>query len=171
VIKAPKGQEGVIVTIPPAGILGKCDTITYSPASGTFFRIGSHTVTASISTGPKCSFTITITDNEPPALSAVTLSSKRLWPASNRMKKVAVHYTTSDNAHDVTAVLSVSSNDTASVVKDWEIVDNHLVLLKTSRLSNGEPRIYTIAVTSSDEAGNKTRRTTSIAVSKTMTSL
>ena len=171
VIKADNGQEGAIVNIVPAVTAGECGTVTYFPASGTFFRIGSHSVTATTSTGEKCSFTVTVTDNESPVLSTVTLSSNKLWPASNKMKKVAVNYTTSDNAQDVTSVLSVSSNDITSSVRDWEIVNNHLLRLKSSRLANGEPRIYTIVVTSSDEAGNKTTRTTTIAVSKTMIAL
>jgi hypothetical protein len=171
VIKADNGKEGAIVNIIPAGTAGECGMVTYFPASGSFFRIGSHSVIATTSTGEKCSFTVTITDNESPELSVITLSSNRLWPASNRMKNVAVNYTTSDNAQDVTSVLSVSSNDITSTTRDWEIVNNHLVRLKSSRLASGEPRIYTIAVTSSDEAGNKTTRTTSIAVSKTMVAL
>ena len=171
IITADNGQEGAIVKIVPAGTAGECGTVSYFPASGTFFRIGSHSVTVTSSTGEKCSFTVTVTDNESPLLSAVTLSSNRLWPASNRMKNVAVNYTTSDNAQDVTSVLSVSSNDFASNTRDWEIVNNHLVRLKSSRLENGEARIFTIVVTSSDEAGNRTTRTTSIAVSETMVAL
>lgn len=171
VIKADKGQEGAIVNIAPAGTSGECGTVTYFPASGTFFRMGSHSVTVTTSTGEKCSFTVTVTDNESPVLSELNLSLERLWPASNKMKSVAVYYTTSDNAQDVTTVLSVSSNDISSTTRDWEIVNNHLVRLKSSRLANGEPRIYTITVTSSDEAGNTMTRTTSIAVSKTMIAL
>ena len=77
-------------------------------------------------------------------------------------------YTATDNGQNVTSDLSVTSNNTESTAKDFEVVNNHLVRLKASRLPNGEPRIYTITVTSTDEAGNKTTRSTSIAVSKTM---
>lgn len=171
VITADNGQEGAIVNIASAGTAGECGMLTYFPASGSFFRIGSHSVSAITSTGEKCSFTVTVTDNESPLLSVVTLSSDKLWPATNRMKQVAVYYSASDNAQDVTSVLSVSSNDITSTFRDWEIVNNHLLRLKSSRLPDGEPRIYTIVVTSSDEAGNKATRTTSIAVSKTMVAL
>ena len=170
-IKTDSGQEGAIVIFSAAGATGECGTVIYSPASGTFFRTGSHSVSATASTGEKCFFTITVTDNEPPVLSELTLSSASLWPASNRMKKVSVSYTVTDNAQEVTSVMSVSSNDMASTTIDWEIINNHMVRLNASRLPNGEPRIYWIAVTSTDEAGNKTTRTTSIAVSKTMTAL
>ncbi|MES1197771.1 MAG: HYR domain-containing protein [Chitinophagaceae bacterium] len=169
VAKADSGKEGTIVSFPSVTSAGDCGTITYSPASGSFFRLGSHSIIATTSSGQKCYFTITVTDNEPPVVSELNLSLKKLWPASNKMKKVAVYYTAKDNGQDVNSVLTVSSNAQDSTTRDWEIIDNHLIRLKASRLPNGEVRIYTITVTSTDDAGNITRRTTSIAVSKTMT--
>lgn len=167
-VKADIGQEGAIVFIPAETFGAECGIITYSQASGAFFRIGSHSVIVTSSTGEKCSFTITVTDNESPVLSDLTLSLDRLWPASNRMRKLRVDYIATDNAQEVTSVLSVSSNDTASTTQGWEIINDHVVRLNGSRLANGEPRIYLITVTSTDEAGNTMTRTTSIAVSKTM---
>ena len=167
VVKADSSKEGAIVNFPPATTSGDCGTISYSQPTGSFFRIGSHSITVTSASGQKCSFTITVTDNEPPVLSPVTLSSKKLWPPSNKMKKVAVYYTAKDNAEEVNTTLSVSSNDDSGI-RDWEVVNNHLLRLKAARLSNGEPRVYTITVSSSDMAGNTTRRITSIVVSKTM---
>ncbi len=167
VIKADNNQEGATVVYPEFITNAEWGTISYSPASGSFFRLGSHTVTMTSSNGQKCSFTVTVTDNESPILSEIILSEKKLWPASNKMKKVSVNYSASDNGQNVTTALSVSSN-TIDDVKDWEIIDNHLLKLKASRLSDGTPRVYIITVTATDEAGNTTTRTTSIAVSKTM---
>lgn len=168
VITAEKGKEGAIVNFSAASTTGECGTVAYSPVSGSFFRLGSHSIIATAANGQKCSFTITVTDNESPVLSVVTLSTKKLWPANNKMKKVAVYYSASDNGQDVASVLSVSSNNTDSTARDWEVINNHLLRLKASRLADGTPRIYSITVTSTDEAGNKTARTTSIAVSKNM---
>ena len=167
VVKADSSKEGAIVNFPPATTSGDCGTINYSQPTGSFFRIGSHSITVTSASGQKCSFTITVTDNEPPVLSPVTLSSKKLWPPSNKMKKVAVYYTAKDNAEEVNTTLSVSSNDDSGI-RDWEVVNNHMLRLKAARLPNGEPRVYTITVSSSDMAGNTTRRITSIVVSKTM---
>ena len=83
------------------------------------------------------------------------------------MKKVSVNYTATDNAQEVTTELFVSSNAIDGVA-DWEIIDNHLLKLKATRLPDGTPRVYIITVTATDKAGNTTTRTTSIAVSKTM---
>ena len=168
VVKADKGQEGATVSFSPISFTGECGVVTYTPASGSFFRLGSHSIIATSASGQKCSFTVNVTDNESPELSVLTLSTKKLWPASNKLKKVGVFYTASDNGQHVTTDLSVTSNATDGI-RDWELIDNHQVRLKASRLPDGTPRIYTIGVTAIDEAGNKTTRRTSIAVSKTMT--
>ena len=167
IIKADNKKEGATVIFPETITNADGGTISYFPASGSFFRLGSHTVTMTSSNGQKCSFTVTVTDNESPVLSEIILSEKKLWPASNKMKKISVNYTASDNGQNVTTALSVSSN-AIDGVKDWEIVDNHLLKLKASRLPDGTPRVYIITVTATDDAGNTTTRTTSIAVSKTM---
>jgi hypothetical protein len=169
IVKADNGMEGALVSFPPIASLGagECSTITYSKPNGSFFRIGSHSISVTSSSGEKCAFTITVTDNESPQLSELTLSVKRVWPPSNKMKRVAVYYTSSDNAKNVITELSVQSNNTEPAKKDYEVINNHMMRLKASRLPSGEARIYTIIVTSTDEAGNRTRRATSIAVSKT----
>ncbi len=169
VVKADSGKEGATISFPAAKTTGNCGTISYSPASGSFFRLGSHSVTVSTSSGQKCAFTITVTDNEPPVLSKVTLSPKRLWPVTNKMKRVAVNYTASDNAVEVKTTVTVSSNDFQANNQDWQVLDNHQVRLKAARLPGGAPRIFMITVMATDTAGNITKRTTSIAVSKTMT--
>lgn len=167
IIKADAGKEGAFVSFSSLTLAPEWGIPTYTPASGSFFRLGSSSVTLTTTSGEKCSFTVTVTDNEPPTLTPLSLSTDRLWPANNKMKKVGVYYTASDNAQNVKSVLTVSSN-TETVVDDWQIVNEHLVRLKASRLPDGEPRIYTITVTATDEAGNKTTRATTIAVSKTM---
>ena len=47
---------------------------------------------------------------------------------------------------------------------DWEIVDRHRVRLRAERSGLGNGRIYTIAVTCTDAAGNATTRTTAVSV-------
>lgn len=169
VVKADSTKEGARVEFSGATSSGDCGSLTYTPASGSFFRIGSHSVIVTSGSGQKCSFTVTVTDNEPPILSAITLSTKKLWPPSNKMKKVAVYYTASDNAEQVSTTVTVSSNADISKGRDWEVINNHLVRLRAARLPNGEPRIFTITVSTSDLAGNVTRRSTSITVSNNIT--
>lgn len=168
VANAENGKEGTTVTFP--ALAAEFGTATYTPASGSFFRLGSHSIILNTSAGQKCSFTVTVTDNQPPTLSPITLSRAQIWPASNRLKRVAVYYVASDYGENVKTAIAVSSNATDGI-KDWEIVNDHLLRLKSSRLADGSVRIYSISVIATDEAGNKTTRTTSIAVSKTMTAV
>jgi hypothetical protein len=172
VVKVDAGMEGALVSFPAAASLGlnDCGTISYSRANGSFFRLGSHSVIVTSSTGQKCSFTVTVFDNEPPYLSPLVLSRQTLWPASNKLKKVVVSYTATDKSDNVKTAITVSSNATDGVA-DYEIIDENSLRLKASRLADGSPRIYTILVTATDDSGNKTTRTTTIAVSKTMTAV
>lgn len=168
IISADKGKEGAFVTLPE--LKGELAGSVYTPVSGSFFRIGYHSVIVTTPDGKKCSFTVVVTDNESPELSPLILSRKKLWPASNKMKKVTVSFTASDNSGTVNTTIAVNSNANDGE-KDWEIVNDRLLRLKASRLPDDKPRIYAITVTATDEAGNKTKRTTSIAVSNTMTAV
>jgi hypothetical protein len=166
VAKADSGKGGTYVSFPAAKVSADCGAVTYMPASGTFFQVGSSSVIVTTASGQRCSFTVTVTDNEPPMLSPIALSSKRLWPANGRIRDVTVRYLTSDNANETTCAVTVSSNDSTANGQDFQVVDNHLVRLKASRLSNGRARVYMITVTCTDAAGNTTKRTTGIAVAK-----
>lgn len=166
IVTADPGKEGAVVTFP--ALSPELGNATITPASGSFFRLGSHSIIVTTASGQKCSFTVTVTDNEAPELSPITLSRERIWPASNKMKKVVLRYDVSDNSGNVKTTVAVSSNATDGS-QDWAIIDDHLVRLRSARLPDDKPRIYTITVTAIDDAGNKTRRTTSIAVSRTMT--
>jgi hypothetical protein len=148
VVKADAGMEGALVSFPPASTVGKgnCGTVTYSRENGSFFRLGSHSVIVTSSTGQKCSFTVTVSDNEPPYLSPITLSRELIWPASNKMKKVVVNYTATDKSDKVKTAITVKSNATDGVT-DYEIISENLIRLKSSRLPDGSPRIYSITVT------------------------
>lgn len=62
-------ESGAIVTFGSAEPSGDCGTVTASPASGSFFSVGTHTVNVSSSTGGgSCSFTITVLTDNPPTI-------------------------------------------------------------------------------------------------------
>ncbi|HQV55320.1 MAG: hypothetical protein IPH34_13220 [Chitinophagaceae bacterium] len=168
IVTADPGKEGTTVKLPSLALAADCGNYTYAPASGSFFRLGTHSIIMTTASGQKCSFSVIVTDNEPPVLSPLTLSRRSLWPASNKMKKTKVRFSTSDNGGLVTTAIAVNSNATDGI-KDWEMIETTGELrLRSSRLPDGSPRIYTITVTATDESGNKTKRSTSIAVSETM---
>ena len=168
IVTADPGKEGTTVKLPSLALAADCGNYTYAPASGSFFRLGTHSIIMTTASGQKCSFSVIVTDNEPPVLSPLTLSRRSLWPASNKMKKTKVRFSTSDNGGLVTTAIAVNSNATDGI-KDWEMIETTGELrLRSSRLPDGSPRIYTITVTATDESGNKTKRSTSIAVSETI---
>ena len=166
VAKADSGTGGTYINLPTATFNTDCGAITYTPASGSFFKIGSSSVIVSSASGQRCSFTVTVTDNEPPALSPIVLSAKRLWPANGRMRDVSVRYVSSDNSNETSCVITISSNDSASAGSDGEVVDNQNIKLKALRLRNGMARVYIVTVTCTDAAGNVTKRSTGISVAK-----
>jgi hypothetical protein len=61
-------QCGAVVNYPAPSTTGTCGTVTCSPASGSFFPKGTTTVTCTTSSGPSCSFTITVNDTQPPSI-------------------------------------------------------------------------------------------------------
>ncbi|MFZ9388811.1 MAG: HYR domain-containing protein, partial [Chitinophagaceae bacterium] len=67
-VNATPGQCGAIVTYPAAVTSGLCGPVTYTNPSGSFFPVGTTTVTASTAAGPSCTFTVTVVDNVPPTI-------------------------------------------------------------------------------------------------------
>jgi uncharacterized repeat protein (TIGR01451 family) len=64
------GNPGAFVTFAAASVDGSCGAITNSPASGSFFTVGTHTVTSSSEIGgASCFFTVTVLDTNPPTIS------------------------------------------------------------------------------------------------------
>jgi uncharacterized repeat protein (TIGR01451 family) len=65
------GERGAHVTFAGAEPSGDCGAVTASPSSGSFFTVGTHTVTVTSETGGgSCSFTITVVDtgSNPPTI-------------------------------------------------------------------------------------------------------
>ncbi len=64
------GQCGRSVTYSAPTTGGSCGTVTCTPASGSFFSVGTTAVTCtSVTTGASCSFTVMVNDTENPTIS------------------------------------------------------------------------------------------------------
>jgi HYR domain-containing protein len=61
-------QCGAVVTYNAPTTMGTCGTVTCSPASGSFFPVGTTTVTCTTTAGPSCTFTVTVQDTQPPSI-------------------------------------------------------------------------------------------------------
>lgn len=76
-------QCGAIVNYPAPITSGSCGTVTTSHAPGSFFPIGTTTVTATSTAGPSCTFTVTVNDTQAPAITCpapVTVSCASAVP-------------------------------------------------------------------------------------------
>lgn len=67
VVDADAGQCGAIVNYPDPSA-NACGTVASSPASGSFFDIGTTTVHVTTSSGHSCSFTVTVREHTPPTV-------------------------------------------------------------------------------------------------------
>lgn len=63
------GQAGAVVPFGAPTTAGSCGALTSVPASGSFFQTGSSVVTFTEAGGQSCSFAVTVTDEEDPAIS------------------------------------------------------------------------------------------------------
>lgn len=61
-------QCGAVVNYAAPMTTGTCGTVTCSPASGSFFPVGTTTVNCTTMAGPSCSFTVTVNDTQPPSI-------------------------------------------------------------------------------------------------------
>jgi len=61
-------QCGAIVVYPAPTTNGGCGVVTCIPPSGSFFPVGTTTVTCTATAGPSCSFTVTVNDTQAPTI-------------------------------------------------------------------------------------------------------
>jgi len=172
---ADAGQPTAVVTY--AATTGdNCGGVNLvsSHPSGTAFPIGVTTVTltATDSTGNVTAraFTVTVTDGQAPTLSGAAVDKPVLWSPNHQMVDINVSYLVADNSGNVATSLSVSSNEPpngtadGNTSYDWQVVSNRLVRLRAERAGSGTGRLYTIAITARDHAGNTTVRTVTVSV-------
>jgi HYR domain-containing protein len=69
-------QCSAVTNYPAPMTTGACGTVTCVPPSGSAFQKGTTTVTCTSSTGPSCSFTITVNDTQPPTITCPTIPTK-----------------------------------------------------------------------------------------------
>jgi subtilisin-like proprotein convertase family protein len=165
-------QAGANVTFAPPSLSGSCGVVSTSHASGSFFPIGTTTVTGfSSATSSTCSFTVQVNDVQPPAINGLSVTPSVITSNNHKMVDVTVNYTSSDNSGNANVCsVTVTSNEPGNGLgdgntePDWEVVDAHHVRLRAERAGNGIDRVYTITVTCVDAAGNSTSASTTVTV-------
>jgi subtilisin-like proprotein convertase family protein len=159
-------------------VSGSCGELSLSHQPGSFFPIGTTTVTATVTradnTTQSCSFNVTVNDTEGPVISGASASPSTLWPPNRKMRNVTVDYSAADSCtapgaisctvFGVTSNEPVNGTDDGDTAPDWEIVNNHFVRLRAERSGIGTGRIYTITIRCTDAAGNHTFKTVTVSV-------
>jgi hypothetical protein len=161
------GLCSAVVNFPPPDVSGTNGTqvVTCEPASGSTFPVGTNEVVCALTQAStnvaSCSFTVTVQDTEPPAITDVRLSKSLLWPPNHKLVNVTVNYEDSDNcdpspdcALTVTSNEALNGNGDGNTSADWEVVDAHHVKLRAERSGQGDGRTYTITITCTDQSGN-----------------
>src|SRR2546425_2411133 len=153
------------------------DTITTTQSPSGPYPIGATQVTLTVTdnhgASSQSTATVTVIDNRVPSFTTVPTVDKRvLWPPDHKMIDVTVDYAAADNCSAPVCALSVVSNEPINgtgdgdMAPDWEIVDAHHVRLRAERAGTGSGRIYTIAITCVDGAGNSSSKTVTVNVPK-----
>ena len=142
--------------------------VTCTWASGATFPLGTTNVVCSSTdthhnTGT-ASFDVLVRDTTPPAISAVTPSQATIWAPNKKMVPISIAVTATDavTASPTCQITSVASSEPGS---GQSLVTGPLtVQLQADRLGTGNGRVYTIAVSCSDAAGNVSNASTTVLV-------
>ncbi len=73
-------QCGAVVNYSAPTMSGSCGTVTCTPPANSFFPVGQTTVMCTPSSGPSCSFTVTISDTQPPTITCPSPISQNADP-------------------------------------------------------------------------------------------
>jgi hypothetical protein len=100
-----------------------------------------------------------------PVITQLTVSPSSLWPPNHKMVPVTVAVSNTGGCGSVfSKITSITSNEEIDADGDWVITGSLTMNLRASRSGNGNGRIYTITVQSTDSSGNFTTATTTVIV-------
>lgn len=138
------------------------------------FPLGTTTVIATAINGGgflTCEFDVTVIDTQAPTITNMSADPDELWPPNHKLKDVVINYDKTDNCPGViTCVLTVTSDEPVNgfgdgnTSPDWIVIDDHNVKLRAERSGRGDGRVYTVTTTCTDQAGNSSQSSTTVAV-------
>jgi hypothetical protein len=164
------GMCGAVVDYPPIIAAPNCGgpgieiTQTGGLPSGSLFPVGMTTNTFVLTNQngntATCSFEVYVWDNEPPVVTGLSDYFEPLWPPNHKMVQVPINYSLSDNCGTAMSELWVYCNEPeiapgdGDKAPDWQILDEHNVLLRAERSGTGTGREYHIFILSHDDSWN-----------------
>jgi len=164
------GSCGAIVDYPEFVATANCggDILSIKQTeglpSGTMFPVGittnSFLFTKTTGEEKTCSFDVVVFDTESPVISDINKVHEPLWPPNHKMVPVFLDYNVTDNCGAANIELYIASNEPENglgdgdTAPDWEILDEHHVMLRAERSGKGNGRQYTITIRAIDASGN-----------------
>jgi uncharacterized repeat protein (TIGR01451 family) len=141
------GNPGALVTFGDAVANGNCGTVTASPASGSFFPVGTTTVTLTSSVGGgSCSFAVTVIDSPSPTISCPANQTVEA-PSGQGEATVSVGTPTATGSN---VVIGSSRSDERPVTDPYPIGMTTITWSATDEFDRQAFCTQTIVVTSDD---------------------
>jgi hypothetical protein len=172
------GGAAVTFTVSASDLVDGSRPVTCDHASGSTFPLGSTTVqctaTDTHNNTAHGSFTVLVQDTTPPTIVSATASPSNLWPPDHKMVDVTVTVIATDlvDPAPMSHIVSVTSNQPDNGTGDGDTAGDSLITgpltvkLRAER-SQGNDRVYTITVATSDFSGNTAFKTVTVTVSQT----
>ena len=168
------GQCGANVSYPDPSFTGSCGTITCLPASGSFFALGTTTVTCTSQANTSTSFTVTVNDTEAPMVTPISVAIPTLGPPNHEMINVGLSGGSfTDNCAGATREILVFGNEDdetntgdGNFSPDANNIDIGTLRLRAERIGGGNGRVYLIVVKVTDAAGNVSVTVATVVVPK-----
>jgi hypothetical protein len=115
--------------------------------------------------------TVTVVDTKPPRIRRVLPNPSTLWPPNHKMVPVKVRVSVDDicDAAPACRIISVSSNEPVKGkggdrYPDWQLTGKLSLKLRAERSPKGRGRVYTIRVRCTDDSGNSSTKSGTVAV-------
>lgn len=112
-------------------------------------------------------------DKTAPAINSAKVDQPVLSPPNHKMVDVRVDYNLADaldaaplSSLNITSNEPVNGTGDGDTAPDWEVIDAHHIRLRAERSGNGNGRVYTIKITSTDRVGNASSRIVTVTVTK-----
>ncbi|MBW6536127.1 MAG: T9SS type A sorting domain-containing protein [Mariniphaga sp.] len=157
VVPAPNcGGEGIEIV--QTGGLPSGSTFPMGVTTNSFILVNALGQTA------ECSFDVMVYDMQPPVIEDFTADYEPLWPPNHKMIPVTLNYTISDPCGLTYTEIYVYSSEPenwrgdGNTPIDFEIVDDHHILIRAERSGQGTGREYYIILLCRDEWWNSDYR-------------
>jgi hypothetical protein len=103
-------------------------------------------------------------DTTAPAVTSISATPKHIWPPNNKMVPVNVYVSANDDVDDAPSCSVTSISGAPS--SDYEITGRFTANVRASKNDDGTTRLYSLKVTCTDAAGNRSTAVAKVFICK-----